>query len=296
MKSPRLSYIIVTRSRAQWLSGAIGSIRRQATTGYEIVVIINGKDPDTERLIEALEPEVRAVTLKMNHGVGGGRNAGVALAKGEILVFLDDDAELRDANAAEMVLQHFERDERLGAVGFLVVDAETGRTDHRCIPFRQKRLPSGATEACYFPGGACAIRRQIFDKVGPYDPGLFYSGEELDLSYRLLEAGYTIRFDPTIVVDHFRAGGNRQVLTSFFDVRNRPWIALRYLPLRCCVSHCLVWWGWGALRGLRDGEVKAALRGIRDSARGLPVVWQTRQRISDNTWRRLIRDGGRLWY
>lgn len=296
MGSSRVSYIIVTRNRAQWLTKAIESIRRQRIDGYEIVVVINGKDPKTEGLLKALVPEVCVATLKSNCGVGGGRNAGISIAKGEILVFLDDDAELRDVTATLMALQHFERDEHLGVVGFLVVNAGTGRVERQSIPFRWKRLPSGVAEACYFPGGACAVRRQLFDKVGLYDPTLFYSGEEIDLSSRLLEAGYTIHFDPTIVVNHLASDGEHRGLTSYFASRNRPWMALRYLPVYCCVTHCFAWWGWGIVGGLRDGTLRAAVRGIRDCVQGLPVIWQTRQRISSETWRRLVRDGGRLWY
>jgi GT2 family glycosyltransferase len=117
---------------------------------------------------------------------------------------------------------HFERDPELGVVGFLVIDAATGAIERRCIPFRNKGIPQRPATACYFAGGACLVRRRVFDRVGLYDPLLFYAGEELDLSYCVLEAGFQILFDPSVVVVHHAARGQGNAATPYFYARNRP--------------------------------------------------------------------------
>ncbi len=296
MTSPRASFIVLTHARSRWLSGALDSIRGQRLEDREIVVVVNGPDPETEQLLCSLGPEVRTIILDDNYGVGAGRNAGIALARGEFLFFLDDDAELRDPDAAERVLKHFERDIDLGVVGLLVLDAATSAVERRCIPFRDKRVPQGVTAACYFAGGACAIRRRVFDRVGLYDASLFYSGEELDLSYRLLEAGFRILFDPMVAVIHHAVGGHGGSMTPYYYARNRPWVALRHLPYLCAVTHCLAWWGWSLARGFREGGMTAALRGIRDCVAGIPIRWRERRPISHSTYRFLATNKGRLWY
>jgi len=294
--SPRVSFIVVTHARPSWLSGALESIRRQTTDSREIVVVVNGPDPGTEEILRAHGLEIHATILDHNLGVGGGRNAGIALARGEILFFLDDDAELRDPDTVARLLTHFERDPKLGVVGFLVIDAATGAIERRCIPFRHKRVPQGPTAACYFAGGACAIRRGVFDRIGLYDESLFYGGEELDLSYRLLEAGFRILFDPSVAMLHYAAGGRSQSFAPYFFARNRPWVALRYLPLLCCVTHIVGWWAWSLAQGLRKRAMIAALRGMRDCVAGIPSRWRDRRPISGPTRRLLARNGGRLWY
>ena len=296
MTSPRVSFIVVTHARAQWLSGALASIQRQTVNGREIVVVVNGPDPETQQFLRALGSEARVVVLEHNYGVGAGRNAGIALARGEILFFLDDDAELRDLDTVARLLTHFERDPELGVVGFLVIDPATGAIERRCIPFRNKRVPQGATAACYFAGGACAIRRAVFDRVGLYDESLFYGGEELDLSYRLLEAGFHILFDPSVAMLHYAAGGPSQSFAPYFFARNRPWVALRHLPLRCCVTHTIAWWAWSLARGLRAGVPGYALRGMRDCVAGIPSRWGERRPISGQIRRLIARNNGRLWY
>jgi GT2 family glycosyltransferase len=293
--SPRVSFIVVTHARAQWLSGAIESIRRQTINSREIVVVVNGPDPETQQLLRALDSEVCMTVLDGNSGVGGGRNAGIALARGEVLFFLDDDAELRDPDTVARLLTHFERDPKLGVVGVLVIDAATGAIERRCIPFRHKRVPQGPTAACYFAGGACAIRRTVFDRVGLYDESLFYGGEELDLSYRLLEAGFRILFDPSVTVLH-HAAGRGESLAPYFYARNRPWVALRHLPLLCCVTHIVAWWAWSLAQGFRKRAMTVALRGMRDCVVGIPSRWGERRPISGQIRQLIARNNGRLWY
>lgn len=293
--SPRVSFIVVTYARAEWLLGALESIRRQTIDSREIVVVVNGPDQRTEEILRALGPEIRATILDHNCGVGGGRNAGITLAQGEILFFLDDDAELRDLDTAVRLLTHFERDPELGVVGFLVINAAMGAIERRCLPFRNKRVPQGPTAACYFAGGACAIRRTVFDRVGLYDESLFYGGEELDLSYRLLEAGFRILFDPSVTVLH-HAAGRGESLAPYFYARNRPWVALRHLPLLCCVTHIVGWWAWSLAQGFRGRGMAEAFRGMRDCMAGTPEIWRGRRPISGPTRRFLARNNGRLWY
>jgi GT2 family glycosyltransferase len=293
--SPRVSFIVVTHARVEWLLGALESIRRQTIDSREIVVVVNGPDPGTEQILRAGGSEIRATILDHNCGVGGGRNAGIALARGEILFFLDDDAELRDRDAVARLLTHFDRDPDLAVVGLLVIDATTGTIERPCIPFRNKRVPQGPTAACYFAGGACAIRRGVFDRVGLYDESLFYGGEELDLSYRLLEAGFRILFDPSVAVLHHAVGGGDS-LAPYFFARNRPWVALRHLPLLCCVTHIVAWWAWSLARGFQAEGVGSALRGMRDCVVGMPRIWRDRRPISRATYQFLGRNGGRLWF
>ncbi len=296
MMSPRVSFVIVTHARPEWVSRAIDWIRRQTIDSREIVVVVNGREPKSEELLSGFGSEVRATVLDRNCGVGGGRNAGISLARGEILFFLDDDANLRDPDAAKRVLDHFERGVDLGVVGMLVIDAATGAVERRCLPFLGKDVPGGVTVACYFAGGACAIRRQVFDRVGPYDEKLFYGGEELDLSYRMLEAGFRILFDPTVAVIHHGATGLGAATGPYFYARNRPWVALRHLPILCCATHLLAWWGWSLVRGFRERRVGWALRGMRDCVAGMPAVWRGRRPISRHTFRFVAANGGRLWY
>jgi GT2 family glycosyltransferase len=288
--------VVITHARSECLRRAIESLQRQVLDSLEIVVVVNGPDRRTEQVLRDYGDDIRATILDHNRGVGAGRNAGIARARGDVLIFLDDDAELYDSTTAARALEHFERDVALGVVGFLVIDAARGAVERRCVPFRHKRVPEGPAAASYFAGGACAIRRHVFDRVGLFDESLFYGAEELDLSYRLLEAGLRILFDPSVAILHHAAGSRPGSLAPYFYARNRPWVAFRYLPLLCCASHCLAWWAWSLRQGTRDGTLRGAAQGIRDCLLGIPAIWRQRRPISGRT-RKLVADtGGRLWY
>jgi GT2 family glycosyltransferase len=140
------------------------------------------------------------------------------------------------------------------------------------------------------------VRRRAFQTAGLYDESLFYFAEEMDLAYRMLDAGWKIRFDPTIRVVHHPSPDGRARRLAYFTARNRPLIALRHLPIRYCVSQCVAWWGWSLLAGLRSGDLAASLRGIRDCLLGMPAAWRRRRVLSAPTMRLLRARGGRLCY
>jgi GT2 family glycosyltransferase len=296
MTAPGISFVVITSGRPQRLLRAVESIRRQRSNSYEIVVVVNGPDSKTEEVLRRLGSEIRVVILPENRGVGAGRNIGIASSLGGVLFFLDDDAELRDPDTAERVLRHFERNSSLAVVSLLVIDGRTGQVEARCLPFQHKRLPEKVTTACYFAGGAAAIRRAVFDRIGVFDESLFYSCEELDLYYRILAHDFRIIFDPTIAITHYSVRKNFDYTRVYFDARNRTWIALRHLPLLYCVSHCLLWWGRSVGIGIRRGGMGDALRGIRDCIAGIPALYLERKPIGRCTRRVLAHNNGRLWY
>jgi hypothetical protein len=98
------------------------------------------------------------------------------------------------------------------------------------------------------------LRRRVFDSIGLYDASLYYAGEALDLSLRALDAGFRILFDPSVTVMHHGAEGVGASTAAYFYARNRPWVALRHLPLPCCVTHTLGWWAWSLAGGCGRGQ------------------------------------------
>ncbi len=91
-KAPLVSVIIPAYNVAAFISETLGSVLAQTFSDYEIIVINDGS-PDTEALEHALEPyRDRIVYLKQeNQGAGAARNAGLRVARGEYVAFLDGD-------------------------------------------------------------------------------------------------------------------------------------------------------------------------------------------------------------
>lgn len=93
-KPPIVSAIIPTRNRPGLVLRAIESVLRQTVSDLEIIVIIDGPDPETELVLEtAREDRLRVLQLESPAGGAEARNSGVRAARGEWIAFLDDDDE-----------------------------------------------------------------------------------------------------------------------------------------------------------------------------------------------------------
>jgi len=92
--SPLVSAVIPTRGRAELVVRAVRTALNQTYSNIEVVVVVDGPDTETESALSNInDVRLRAVTLPQPSGGASARNAGVAIARGEWIAFLDDDDE-----------------------------------------------------------------------------------------------------------------------------------------------------------------------------------------------------------
>jgi glycosyltransferase involved in cell wall biosynthesis len=92
--APEITVVIPTHARPELLARAIRSVLAQTVAAIEVVVVLDGEDPATTRVLERFSDDrIRHITLERNSGGGRARNAGVSEARGEWIAFLDDDDE-----------------------------------------------------------------------------------------------------------------------------------------------------------------------------------------------------------
>ena len=133
----------------------------------------------------------------------------------------------------------------------------------------------------YFVGGACVVRAATFHAVDGFDPRFFYSMEESDLSWRLLDAGWSIWYSADLKVFHPRTTPSRHPGYAMLTARNRLWMAWRSLPGPLLAGYVITWTIAATVRGapLRD-----VLAGYREalSARPArhPIRWRTVVRMT----------------
>ncbi len=99
-----VTVVIPTRNRPDMVTRAVESALAQTYEALEVIVIIDGPDPETEsRLGTIADPRLVVIPLQKNRGAAGARNLGVERAKGSWIAFLDDDDEwMREKVAAQM--------------------------------------------------------------------------------------------------------------------------------------------------------------------------------------------------
>ena len=108
-----------------------------------------------------------------------------------------------------------------------------------------------------FLGGASIVRREAFDEVGGYEGALFYSMEETDLAWRLIDRGWSIWYDPELIVEHPRTTPARHDDSLRRTARNRVWIAHRLLPAILAIAYLGVWFVITAVRRAAPGPHRA---------------------------------------
>ena len=92
--NPLVSAVIPTHKRPQLVQRAVRSALNQSYPNMEVIVVIDGPEPETVKALEAFHsPSLRVIELPQNVGQSEARNAGVRAARGEWIAFLDDDDE-----------------------------------------------------------------------------------------------------------------------------------------------------------------------------------------------------------
>lgn len=276
----KLSCVILTQgNRPSELSRAVRGVLDQRGDPVEVVVVGNGAD------VPALPADVRVVRLEQNEGIPGGRNRGVDASTGDAVLFLDDDGWYPDRGLAEHLRRAFAADPLLGIVSFRVVDPEGGVGQRRHVPRLRADDPLRSSPVTTFLGGACAIRRAVFDRVGVLPVGFFYGHEETDLAWRALDAGFRIRYDADAVMCHPPVLPTRHAEFYRFNARNRVWLARRNLPWPLLVAYLADWLLLTVVRERRSSALRPWFRGFAEGWRRpcgprRPIRWRTAMRMA----------------
>jgi GT2 family glycosyltransferase len=297
---PTISAIVLTYKRPDELDGVLENLLGQLRQPDEILVFDNDPEQSGRAAARVADPRVRYICPGENLGVTGGRNAAVTYAQGEILLFIDDDARFDSPSAMATILDAFAADD-VAVLAFLIRNAETKEIVPREYPGYTLRQVAEPHDVSYFLGGACAMRRAAFAMLGGYDDALFYGGEEVEFSFRLLRQGLRIRYLPDVLVYH-RASpkGREKVQDAYRLIRNRVYIAIKHMPLPYLLTHLAIWGGFAFLQALRARQPGEYVRGLASvKADGLlakALAYRRANPMRRETVAYLRRHEGRLIY
>jgi glycosyltransferase involved in cell wall biosynthesis len=215
-----LSVLLCTYRRPQGLRRALLSIVPQIGDGSlrEIIVVNDGThDVQYEEIVQEFAPHIRYQALEKNVGVAAARNEAARLARGDYLIFTDDDCEAPafwlDWIAAKLAA-HPELDCVAGTTKPLL-PAKPGffarvRATHGFIP-----AASLAEGMIIFSTANVAIRRSVFEELGGFGfPDFVGAGEDTELAARLAIRGTAGSYDPSWYTNH-------EVTEGFWGLRRR---------------------------------------------------------------------------
>jgi len=197
--------IILSWNRVEDTIAAAKSAIEQEGVVKRIQIVDQGSDPANlaalERFVAKAE-DIRLERLGRNTGVAGGRNIATAMGRAPYIIALDSDAIFADRHTVSRAVAHLDADPGLCAIGFRIVNFFSGENDAGSWDYPAAHRPDQRFSTTRFVGAGHAIRRSVFTAVGGYDDRLFFCGEELDLCYRMLNAGLRIDYVPDVAVLH----------------------------------------------------------------------------------------------
>jgi glycosyltransferase involved in cell wall biosynthesis len=175
---PYFSVIIPTYNNADRLPEAVNSILNQDFEGWELIIIDDGSEDNTEEILTPFLADNRIIYYKqVNKGVTSARNAGAKRASGDYITFLDSD----DKVTSNWLSDFFELSESSDSSGYL--SCGYYRNGNRSYP---KTVP-GISDFKYSSlAGSFAIKREVFENIGGYDATLKQS-ENWEMTARAVE-------------------------------------------------------------------------------------------------------------
>lgn len=294
---PLLSFILITHNRRQDAADAIRSVCRLSYLHKEIILVDNASTDGTGEYIRELFPDITILHSSVNTGVAGGRNLGITAAAGEVCVFMDDDAEFLNEQTGHIIQSLFGTDPRLGIIAFKILNHSDGLVHKHEFPGRNTAMQHERFETSYFIGCGFAVSRRVLDVIGAFKEAFFYAAEEIDFSYRAIDAGFRIVYEPSIEILHKKNMTTRPAGQWYErNLSSRYLLTIQNLPFRYLVPHLIIWHVYVCLRSLRHGAFRSFLRGIFRGIRSIPTSLKHRKTLQPDTIAALRLLRGRLWY
>ncbi|ASC71541.1 EAL domain-containing protein/glycosyl transferase [Halomicronema hongdechloris C2206] len=219
MSDPVLSAIICTHNRAGYLGAAIDSLLAQTWDDYEVIVVDNASTDDTRAVVQARCSHLRLhYVYEATLGLSAARNRGTTVARGQILAYLDDDAEA-SANWLQALYRVYAANPRVAIAGGKVTLALAAGPIGPGLLSENLMGHLGAydlgdelhyiTQPGLTPRGLnYSLRRSFLDSMGGFDLALarvgtnLLSNEELYMTQRALADGWQVAYVPTALVAH----------------------------------------------------------------------------------------------
>jgi glycosyltransferase involved in cell wall biosynthesis len=182
--NPCISVIIPTYNRCWILREAIDSVLSQQFTDIEIIVVDDGSNDATAALLSAYGDQINIIHQE-NRGVSAARNAGISIAKGKYIAFLDSD----DMWLPEKLSCQVEFFQSHAQAEICQTDEIWIRNNVRVNPKNRHKKPSGtifvpSLQLCLVSPSAVMIKKSLFDEIGLFNE-VFPACEDYDLWLRI---------------------------------------------------------------------------------------------------------------
>jgi len=233
----KLSVIIVNYNVKYFLEQCLSSVRRASEQiGAEVFVVDNNSVDGSVKMVRNKFPEVILIENKDNTGFSKANNQAIRESKGEYVLLLNPDTVVEDDTFIK-VIEFMDSHPDAGGLGVKMIDGKGN-----FLPESKRGLPTPAVAfykifglSKFFPkskvfgkyhlgfldenetnpveilsGAFMLMRKSVLDKTGLLDETFFMYGEDIDLSYRILKAGYKNYYFPGTRIIHYKGESTKK--------------------------------------------------------------------------------------
>lgn len=229
-------------------------VKNSASPDTEVIVADNGSDDGSVEWLTEHHPDIRIIVLEKNYGYAGGYNRALRETQAEYFILLNSDVSV-EPGWADKLTTFMEMHPNVGACqpkirsyskpsAFEYAGAAGGYIDRLGYPFCRGRIFDALeddtgqyddTREIFWASGSCmAVRAAAFDQCDGFDDSFFVHMEEIDLCWRMQNAGFIICYVPHAVVWHVGGGtlGYGSPEKIYYNFRNSLIMMAKNLPAR----------------------------------------------------------------
>ena len=235
---PFCSVLVLNFNGLEHLEECFGSLSKldYPKSRYEVIMVDNGSADGSVAFVRKCFPRVKVLKLDRNYGFAEGNNRGLRAAKGEYIVFLNNDTKVRP-HWLSGIVDVANISEDVGICGSKIFDQKLnavmgeGRLNVLGVPEIISRHAK-ATECFFVSGASMLVKRKVLKRLGQcFDSEFFAYFEDVDLCWRAKLAGYKVMYAPASEVVH-KGGATskpkpgqkpRSNLMKLYHYRNKIW-------------------------------------------------------------------------
>lgn len=231
---PMVSVIIPHFNGFEQLERCVVSLEKTTGISLEIIVADDCSTDDSIELIKFEHPTIKVAKTRSNSGYGSACNTGFKVAKGEYVIFLNNDTEVEPNWVFNLLSTMIEQGFSIGTpkIRFLenndIINAEGGSCDmlgmgvnrHNGLQNSDHQYVS-QTETVFYGSACLAIKASLFDILHGFDESYYMYSEDVDLCWRARLLGYKTLYVPTSLVYHSWMGTSKTAYFSLtYQLRN----------------------------------------------------------------------------
>lgn len=227
----QLSIVIITWNQLSFLQECLRSLEPvMQREDVEVIVVDNGSKDGTCQFLTENYPQILFIQNNCNKGVAYARNRGLEIARGEKVLFLDNDT-IVNKNAIYGMEAYLNEHPQVGLCACKLVDNNNQIQDSfkpfpglwlkikNVLGIAPQKLTNMQTisspfEPVYVIGACQMIRHEVIERIGLLDEKIFYGPEDADYCLRIVAAGWKVMYLPQYtIIHHWRRATTKKIFS-----------------------------------------------------------------------------------